>query len=246
VGADAPESAEETFTSQIIRVQPSLQRLVADDIYLGAIYDMEYHRILETEPGKQLAQKTILGSEGGVISGLGLYAIWDSRDNIFSASSGKNSLLEWRCYGGLFGSDFDFSHFLLDARQFLPVSTSSVFAIQMYLSMHTGRPPSQYLSRIGGDKRLRGYYEGRYIDMQLWEAQCEYLFPFWWRFGMVAFVSAGQVAPEPGKFQLHGIKSAIGAGLRFKYDEKERIFIRLDAGVAEGQVNFYLTINEAF
>jgi len=45
---------------------------------------------------------------------------------------------------------------------------------------------------------------------------------------------------------MNYLRYAYGGGLRFALNEADRIHIRFDVGMGNGQAAYYLTINEAF
>ncbi len=48
---------------------------------------------------------------------------------------------------------------------------------------------------MGGDIRMRGYYEGRYTDLDMMVAQVELRQRIWRRIGAVVWAGAGNVSP---------------------------------------------------
>ncbi len=69
--------------------------------------------------------------------------------------------------------------------------------------------------------------------------------PLAWRFGLELFAGAGRVAPRPSALGTSGFVPAGGAGLRFAVDPADRVFVRLDHGVAPGSSQWYLSIGQA-
>jgi len=110
-----------------------------------------------------------------------------------------------------------------------------------------GDPPFHQLGFLGGPRRLRGFYEGRYRDQNAVVLQTEYRLPLFWRLKAALFGGIGSVAPEPSDFihDLH-LRSTYGAGLRILLNEDESVHLRLDAGFAKNSSGFYVTIGEAF
>ncbi|MEL6843177.1 MAG: hypothetical protein AAFP02_08175, partial [Bacteroidota bacterium] len=102
------------------------------------------------------------------------------------------------------------------------------------------------LALLGGTKKARGFYQGRYRDKKLLLLQAAYRFPIYWRFRGEVFASYGGVGErvrdlDPTTYHLN-----YGAGLRFALNPQEKIHVRADIGFGNGQPNFYLTIGEAF
>ncbi|HEY6901132.1 MAG TPA: hypothetical protein VI233_10835, partial [Puia sp.] len=67
-----------------------------------------------------------------------------------------------------------------------------------------------------------------------------------WRLGVVAFASTGEVAPTPGRFDLGGLHYAYGGGIRFMLSKEERLNLRIDYGLGEHSNAFTVQLREAF
>src|SRR5699024_2322035 len=103
--------------------------------------------------------------------------------------------------------------------------------------------PFYHLSMWGGSSMLRGFYDGRYRDQNMWALQSELRLPVWRRILVVPFAAVGEV------FNFEEYNSAVhvsgGLGLRYIVDHENRVNVRLDAAYGD-QFRFYLTILEAF
>ena len=111
-----------------------------------------------------------------------------------------------------------------------------------------GQPPFDHLAQLGGDVLLRGYYQGRFRDRHLLALEGEYRMPMVWRIGLVGFAGAGRVAGRLDAFDLTGLKTSAGGGLRFLLSPSEGLNIRADwaYGFAVRSGAFYLSLGEAF
>ena len=147
------------------------------------------------------------------------------------------------------GSDFSFTSYFLDARYYYPVTESQVLAYQLFAANVTGEVPFNQLSLMGGESLMRGYYLGRYRDNTLLATQVEYRFlpfPFSRRWGAVAFLSAGGVAPAPREINTKDWVVSGGAGVRFLLFPAKDIFTRLDVAFTTEGPGYYFFIGEAF
>jgi outer membrane protein assembly factor BamA len=103
------------------------------------------------------------------------------------------------------------------------------------------------LGRLGGFEMMRGYQDNKYRDRNYLAAQLEYRFPVYWRFGGVAFASAGEVAGGLGDFSLEHTRFAFGLGLRGVVEMEEHIPFRLDVAFDSSMnPNVYFGLLEAF
>ncbi len=236
----------EDFNSRYWRLQLNTQRHWGSDLYFGLHLEMFTQSIVETESTGLLASGDIPGSRGMNLFGAGIYGKWDSRDNIFSTSRGTYLALSLNHFSPLLGSDFTFTQLQFDGRQYVAAGRDSVLSFQGVFKTTWGECPFQTLPMFGGAYLLRGFYEGRFRDQSLLALQMEYRLPLWGRFGLCAFAGLAQVQANPGLFALNGFHSAVGFGLRYKFNRSENLNIRLDVGFSDSAPAFYLTFAEAF
>ena len=193
----------------------------------------------------------LVGGEGGDTAGIGYTVSWDSRDSPFFPRRGAYLQTLAFIHDRTLGSDFDFTRMVVDARAFIPLFESHTVGFQLYGAFSGGTPPFYELPALGGQHRMRGFYEGRYRDRQYLTLQAEYRLPLLWKFGVSLFAGVGDVAGSLGGFRLAELKYSYGAGLRFLVNREKRIPLRLDYAAgrsAFGQdgTGVYLTLYEAF
>jgi hypothetical protein len=246
IGNRNSEADRENFSSRNWRLHMNLQRRLGKSLFAGLHLEIFPLHVVETESGGQLAAGDIPGSQGGTLSALGLFGKWDSRNNTFSATSGTYCAFFLNFFTPALASDFTFTQMILDARKYFPLSSNHVLSLQAVFKSVWGDCPFQTLPLFGGLNLLRGFYEGRFRDKNMLAVQAEYRRPLWGRFGFCAFAGAAQVQPRPGLFASDGFHPAAGFGLRYKFNRRENLNIRLDAGFAGSSPAFYLTFAEAF
>ena len=172
--------------------------------------------------------------------------MYDTRDNIFSTRAGTYLKFKSMFYGRGTGSSFMFNRYDIDAREFVPVFGSHTVALQGLVELVSGNEPFYTMAQLGGDVNTRGYFQGRFRDNDMAVLQAEYRLPLFWRFGLAAFVAAGEVAGTTNEFTTAGVKYSAGAGIRFLVVEEERLGVRLDLGAGKDSSEVYLSILEAF
>ena len=188
----------------------------------------------------------ISGNSGGKTGGVGIALINDSRDNTSYPSSGFFGKFSSTFFRKPFGSDFTFDKYILDLRKYIMPIESHIFALQFYGEFTKGNTPFFSMPSIGGSYKMRGFFEGRYRDKQYFMAQAEYRKILFWRVGAAVFYSTGQVANNFSSFKLSNMRHSYGIGLRFVFDKKEKINLRMDLGIAEGNKGIYFNMEEAF
>jgi outer membrane protein assembly factor BamA len=244
IGNNTSDDMAEDYTQRVFFLGLAFQKKVHQSLYLGFNYLIGNGKMIEVEENGLLAKGNIVGSEGGMVSGVGFSANWDSRNNIFYPTSGGLYGFSLTLYNSAIGSDFDFVEYSLSGSKYLPVFSSHVLAFQGVLTARTGTPPFQLLSQLGGI--LRGYIANRFIDKNLLAMQVEYRLPVWWRFGVVGFVGFGDVANKITNFQVGNFKHSIGWGILYLFVRDEKINFRLDFGYGNDSSQFYISFFEAF
>ena len=172
--------------------------------------------------------------------------IWDGRDNSFYPSRGDLHKFKFIVYTSATGSDYTYWTFEHDDRRYIPLADNKVLAIQAYITMAVGDAPFDQLPALGGQHRLRGYFEGRYRDHAYFMSQVEYRQVLSRRWGFVVFGAIGDVAPDITKFHGSSFKFAGGAGIRFSFDQEEKVNIRIDYGRGKDTSGVYFGLEEAF
>ena len=246
IGNNTPDALEESYTSRTFRLTLDALRRIAGDFSGGVSLLYDTQTLSQLQLDGLLGPGTIPGSRGGRTVGAGVIFHWDTRDNIFTPSTGHSYLLTLRTSTPKIGSDFNFTYFTLDLRKFLGVTGRSVLAIQALTTITAGDVPFYFLSQLGGSDLMRGYFDGRYRDKELFAVQLEYRFPIFWRIGGAVFAGAGTVAPDVTGFSVQQVKPGLGLGLRYMYDLIEKLNVRIDFAFGTNSSGLYMTAYEAF
>jgi hypothetical protein len=246
IGNNTSIENEENYTAGITTLKFVLRKKIRKGFYLGGKYEGSHNKILEIENDGFLSSETVLGYNGGVTSGIGVSINYDTRDNIFYTSKGSFYSLSVTSFSDLVGSDYSFLKYGFDFRHYFLFAKKHIFAAQANLNIIDGDPPFTSLSLFGGENMMRGYYSGRYRDKNMAVLQMEYRSPIKWRFGFVGFAGFGDVANKFDDFDISNFKYSVGWGIRYVFDPKEKINLRLDFGYGEGSSGVYINIGEAF
>ncbi len=246
LGSNTDEANKEKFNATAIVFDTVAKRRLWDPhLYLGVEYEFSSRNIDALQDGPIMAHQ-VVGSEGGNISGVGLNLTWDTRDNCFAATQGSLLQGSVMTYTPLLGSDFQYTRLKLDARHYFDLGHDQVFAMQGLWESHIGEVPFYKLAKLGGQKRLRGIYKGRFRDKNMLLLQGEYRTPPLWRLRLAGFGGLGEVWGDNGAFGLGALKWSAGVGLRLAVDKKQGVNVRADYGWSPDGNGFYLSIGEAF
>jgi len=212
----------------------------------GLVLEYRDYKIPDIKENPYLQDDSLSGYSGGKVSGVGLVWVWDTRDQVFFPNSGGMTQAKVLFYTQDLGSDYTFSWLEVNSRRYWAFLTDHVLAVQVFLQTVGGNPPFYKLPALGGSRVMRGYFEGRYRDRDYFAWQIEYRQYFWWRFGFVAFAGMGDVVDDLTRLALHYLKPSYGAGLRFLFNEEQKINLRVDVGFGKGTNGVYFGIEEAF
>lgn len=236
----------EKYDATFPRIRLNLSRKVAPGLYAGLRCAFDDFRFTRKEEGGELDRNTVTGSNGGRVSGIGAGINYDTRDNIFFP--GRGWLVDASAYGesSLTGSQFNYRRFSADAARYWTLGKKGVLALNAVSVFSFGDVPFHQMPMIGGTKRLRGYFEGKYRDNHLLILQGEYRQPLFWRLGAVAFGGLGMVSDRVENLSVRHTRHHFGTGLRLTIDKAQKINIRADYGWGYRSSGFYLTFGEAF
>jgi outer membrane translocation and assembly module TamA len=194
-----------------------------------------------------LAGGGIPGTETSVVSAPGLTLGVDTRDNTWYPSRGVKLAFRAHWARDGFGSDYAYEMYELDLRGYRALGDRMVLAGQFMGTSLDGAPPFYMLPRLGGEQGLRGYRGSLYRDRTAALGRVELRrAEIWNRFGAVVFGGIGDVAPRVSKLTLAKRLWTAGFGLRFAWDETEKVNVRLDFGWGNGDSGFFLSLGEAF
>ncbi|MFN3588121.1 MAG: BamA/TamA family outer membrane protein [Spirosomataceae bacterium] len=238
--------AQEVFNVDFPRVRVVIGRQVGKSGYAGIRYGYEAYKVTKTEPGGELASGTITGSDFSRTSALGLSYIHDRRDQVFYPR--KGSFGEFFIFPSRkqFGADVTFTRFYADFSFYQSLRPKIVLATNLVGSAIFGEEvPFNQLSFLGGQKKMRGLYEGFFRDRNTALIQEEIRIELGKVIGLVGFGSIGWMGDQNQLLRIQKPKFSYGGGLRIA--TKNHLNLRLDYGFSPYTPgSFYATIGEAF
>lgn len=219
---------------------------VLKNTYVGASVDFNFTRGLFgfTDSAEQFRY---IGDERQTYTatGLGLMVQYDSRDYITGPSRGLYLSAHGRVFPkGIGNCDNTLWSAVIQADYYHSLWRDAIVAVDLYGELHNRSTPWTLLSRLGGSYRMRGYYEGRYMDNNLITATVEIRQRIWRRIGCVVWGGAGNVFGSFGTFDWGHTLPNYGLGLRWEL--KHRVNVRIDYGFGRKTSGLVLNINEAF
>ena len=248
IGNDTPDLGTERYVADRngIEIEVEMPPIMFVSDRSGLVYDFQYSKIVDVEENPYLQDGEVTGARGGTVSGVGFSWIWDNRNHSFYPTGGDLHETHLILYSSATGSDFTYWTLEHDDRRYFTLAPGKVLAVQGYIDLAIGDPPFDRMPELGGQNRMRGYFQGRYIDKAYLMAQVEYRQVLGGRWGYVVFGAVGDVAPDLVLFHASDFKFAGGAGLRFLFNKEEKVNIRVDFGVGRNTKGVYFGVEEAF
>ena len=246
IGNNIPWNYTESYRTYFTRLRLNVLYKLSKSIYAGPRFWFEQQDLKQVASNGLLDTAGISGSRGSTTPGFGISVNIDTRDNLFYPKSGWFSELAWQTFQKDLGSTHTWARYLADVSHYQSLGSSGVFAFNALVDWSFGDPPFNLMAALGGTRRMRGYYEGRFRDLKSLLFQAEYRNIIQGRFGYTLFASVGAVSHEISDFPDSPLRYAAGAGLRFRIDRKEKLNLRLDVALGKSSQALYFTIGEAF
>jgi len=175
---------------------------------------------------------------------IGISYTYDSRDFMLNAYKGWFVQLDQTFTPRFLGNNYCFSSTDLTVCTYRQVWKGGVLAGELHAGFNYGNPSWCQMSEVGNNMRMRGYFEGRYRDKNIIEAQVELRQRIKGRHGMAFWVGGAEVFPAFKDMRFKDILP--NAGLGYRWEFKQRINVRLDCGWGKNGLGFMFNINEAF
>ena len=244
VGNNSPERPEK-YDARGFELSLTLQQSPYKNIFVGPYYRLFWEDI---SPDNLGAFAGVRGATGFRSSGLGVWAVYDTRDNPNAARAGGFVRYTGIVYHKIFGGDAHYRVQTFEVRRYFSVGTASSLGFASYFRHVHGDVPFRDLSSPDGAFTFRGIEKGRYRDRDVLTLQSEVRFPLFGPFGMTLFGELAQVAPGPDdfSFKFNAFKTSVGGGLRYALNPEQRFNVRLDTNWVDGAFGITINVKEAF
>ena len=250
IGPTSRDSDEINILFTEISVEQTVLKQVSRGVFTGPFirWSKVYNLTFEDREGSQLQAPDDPGADGSVSSGIGWMGRWDLRNSNMTPTQNHYVQFSVLVNPSFLGSTDPYTSFKVDARKYIDLSKErrSVLAFQGLFRSVTGKPSFLDLSELGGERIGRGYYAGRYRDLNAAQIQTEFRQTIKGRFGFTVFGALGEVWHRYADFNVSPVKWSAGAGFRFNINKDDPTNIRIDYGVGRGTSGFYIQFGEAF
>ncbi|MBX9784209.1 MAG: BamA/TamA family outer membrane protein [Chitinophagaceae bacterium] len=186
------------------------------------------------------------GNNNSRIAGAGVSFTADKRDNQFSPTRGFFADATVIANYDLQNKQYAYTLITTDLRKYNETGRH-IFVNQLYTSLATDEMPLFEKARMGGSNMMRGFFQGRFRDNNLWALQTEYRYKLNRFLKLAVFASAGNTAPTISSIFSQQVQTSGGAGLRLLINKEKKIYFRSDVAVtSNGMLGYYFRIGDAF
>lgn len=247
IGNQNSPDDKESYNYDYFNLQVNGERLVFPKFFAGLKTFIETTKVYDVKEGGIFDTEDVPGEDGGLNTGIGPWLTYDTRDNIYFPLKGLNADFSAVFHSKLTGSNYTYVDYMFEFSQFNKMMRDDVLGFNVYAQFVPGEAPFNRLAQLGGDRHMRGHYEGRYRDINYIAVQAEYRITFWKYFGVNIFAGTGEVAPDLNSFSLGGLHYSYGVGGRLFIVPEDKLSLRVDYGFdEEGNGSLYVTFREAF
>ena len=235
-----------SYTAKKYLVNLQYKYAVVQHTYIGALADFNH-----TDTRRLTVEEYLNGQQlGYTATGLGLFVEYDSRDSVTQPFDGWYVNFTATIYPKGMGTCRNtFWRMKMTVDWYRRLWKGAVLAFDLYGEVNTSKAPWTMYAMLGSNQRMRGYYEGRFNDLNIITAQLELRQRIYRRIGCTVWGGGGNVFSSFGQFDWSHTLPNYGVGLRWEL--KKRMNIRLDYGFGkkvQGELinGFIMSINEAF
>jgi outer membrane protein assembly factor BamA len=220
-------------------INATLQRRIFKNLYLGLLVRRVDAQV-DLDVPIDLIPTISLDLD---LAGIGATGTFDTRDSVWFPTSGTLANVSLIRYASTFGFDRDFSALELDYGRYTMISDDLILAAQARVGQAGDEAPFFMLPYLN----FRGFPAGQYLNRTALQGQAELRWMFWNDLGAVGFAGAGLVADSFTELGEGSDGYGIGAGLRYRISDADKMNIGLDLAYgSQDEAAVYFRIGEAF
>jgi hypothetical protein len=182
-----------------------------------------------------------IGLTGFKSNGLGLYILYDSRDNQYSPLTGQVFKAHNVAYREGFGGKVSFDALSADYQNYIPYRGEHVVALHVRGRWTKDAPKSGYSS-----VDLRGYTRGQYLAPHMTMVEAEYRHMIYKKWGAAIFGGVVALYGNDSGDERDDFYPAGGVGIVYQINDAKMV-VRADYAVGkDGNHGFYLQLGHPF
>jgi hypothetical protein len=195
--------------------------------------------------GEDAVSSTVLdefGIVGSTAVGIGLVALYDTRDNVGNASRGVMAQLDNFAFRDRFGGDDDYDAVNFELRVYRRTGADNVVALRASARWTRDAPPSRE-STI----EMRGYTRGQYLGRHATALEVEDRYMFRPRWGAKAFGGVTCLYGDGAHCGRDQLYPMLGAGVFFIVKPADNMLVSAEYAKGSGENHgFYLRFGQPF
>jgi hypothetical protein len=181
------------------------------------------------------------------LSVIGPAFTYDTTDSQSQPRRGVEIDATWTFGFDELGDSYDHDKLMAEGHAYFSLSERTVLAGSAQFCSADGDVPYYDLCLFGASADLRGYETGRYRDRASWALQGEVRHRFAERWGGVAFIGIGGIAPSARNLvDESNLLPAGGIGVRYRPFKTNDVQLRVDLAIGKNDHGLYVGIGEAF
>ena len=219
---------EETYLRNVARVLPRVEHRFSRTLMAFAGYRLEYDKLNDIAAATRAALGDI--RREGIVSGPTVGLVWNTSDDVFNPKKGHVISLNLDHAGGIWGGQFNFFKMTAEAKKYIEIGWSTIFASRLKLGLADAIGADKDLPLFerfyaGGEKSVRGYGRRRLGPLtasddplggpSLIEGSVELRRPIWNALNGAVFLDFGQVSRKTYDIPISDLQ--FSAGLGFSY-----------------------------
>ena len=193
-----------------------------------------------------VATQLLDGEATSLISvGVGVDASYDTRQAVDYVMRGLYIAGSYTLRPQALAANISTLHSLtLTLDYYQPLWRGATVALDIYGEYHSKATPWLLRAQMGGDCRMRGYYEGRYTGNRLLSAQLELRQHIWQGLGVAAWGGGGVALASEENFAWRKVLPTYGVGIRWSLGGLSAI--RVDVAFGRDSNAVIFGVSEAF
>lgn len=179
----------------------------------------------------------------------GAFANYDWRNDSITPKRGGRYIAQYTQFADDSRGRFNFGRFDADLEQYFSFfNRRRIIALRAATTLtHTGNGnavPFYLQPYIGGGRTLRGFRSFRFTDRNALVLNAEWRWEAYSGLDMALFADAGKVFPRTSQLNFHDLE--ISPGFGFRFNARNRTFLRLDFGFSHEGYQVWFWLNEIF
>lgn len=218
-----------------------LREVGSSNLYVGLQYYYAYN-VVSLQSGENIPSFVSDKDLDATLSGLGLVAEFDNRDNVFTPDKGWYIDGKYSANANWTGSDYNFENLDMLILRFFQTTKKLVSGFKLGTSFQFGDSPFYLLPFIN----MRGVPAAKYQGGEVYELITEQRFDFTKRWSVLAFTGMAKAPTEKVNFKNSELVYNYGTGFRYLIASKFGLRTGVDVAWSNDNFGWYIVVGHAW